>query len=89
VRSVHRRGDVGHLQKLGQVVAGEHEHREHAVGAVDEGQALLLGQLHRLQAGGAERLGRGPRLSVVHDIAFAHDGERDVREWSEVAGTAE
>ncbi len=41
----HRGGDVGDLEQVTQVVDGEHEHAEHAVGAVDEGEALLLGEL--------------------------------------------
>ena len=38
----HRRRDVGDLEQQAQVGDGQDEHAEHAVGAVDEGQALLL-----------------------------------------------
>ena len=40
----HRRGDVGCAQQQVEVVAGEQQLAEHAVGAVDEGQTLLLGE---------------------------------------------
>ena len=54
----HRRGDVRGAQQQPQVVAGQHEHAEHAVGAVDQRQALLLGQHHRLDPGRGQRVGR-------------------------------
>jgi hypothetical protein len=43
----HRCGHVGESQEPVEVVAGEDEHPEHAVGAVEEGEAFLLGQLDR------------------------------------------
>ena len=49
------------VEQPAQVGERQHQHAEHAVGAVDQRQALLLGQLDRLDAGGAQRLGGGPQ----------------------------
>ncbi len=86
----HRRGDVGGAQQHPQVGDREHQHPEHAVGAIDEREALLRDQLDRGEAGGGERLGGGPQraVGVVHR-ALAHQRERAVRERGEVAGAAE
>ena len=43
----HRGGDVGRGQQDVEVVQRQHEHAEHAVRAVDEGEALLLGERDR------------------------------------------
>ncbi len=86
----HRGGEVGGAQQRPQVVQGEHQHAEHAVGAVDEGQALLLGERDRRETGGRQRLGGGlqPAGGVAH-LALAHDRERAVRERGEIARAAE
>ena len=47
---------------VAQVGDGEDQHAEHAVGAVDEGEALLLGQLDRRRS--RPRPGRRPRASA-------------------------
>ncbi len=62
-------------------MGGEDEHAEHAVGAVDEGEALLLLQDDRGDARLGERLGGGLAHAVggAH-LALAHDGQRAVRE---------
>ena len=68
----------------------QHQHAEHAVGAVDQRQALLGGQLDRRQAGGGERVGGRHQGAVgVADLALAHQRERAVRQRRQVAGAAE
>ena len=68
----------------------QHQHAEHAVGAVDQRQALLLGQHDRRDAGGGERVGGRPQRAVgVADLALADQRQRAVRERGEVAGAAE
>ncbi len=86
----HRGRDVGRRHQGAEVVDREAEHSEHSVGAVDEGQTLLLGQGHRLDAGGGEG-GRGLRqvTTAVPHPALTHEDERAVRERRQVAGAAE
>ena len=50
-----RGGDVGHPEQAVQVVDGEDQHAEHAVGTVDEGQALLGLELDRSKPGLAQQ----------------------------------
>ena len=76
----HRGGDVGMDDKRAQVVQREQQHAEHALGAVDEREAFLLRQLHRLDP---RRLGCGGAF------AFAHQRQCDVRERGEVAAATE
>ncbi len=69
---------------------GHHEHPEHAVRAVDEGEALLLAQLNRGDACCGERGGGCHERAVrVPRAALGDQGERTVRERGEVAGAAE
>ena len=57
-QGAHHVGGADEAQDLGQ---GEAAHRGHELGAVDEGQALLRLEGHRLEAGRGERLARlGP-----------------------------
>ena len=58
----HGRGDVGHPEQVVQVGQGEHQLAEHAVGAVDQRQALLLGEGDRRQTVRAQRVGRCPAV---------------------------
>ena len=53
-----RRGEVGGRDQPTQVGTGQHEHAEHAVGAVDQCEALLRGELDRRDPGRGQRLGR-------------------------------
>ena len=86
----HGRRQVGHADQRLQVVAGEREHAEHAVGAVDEGEALLGGQPYRLETGRRQRRGGVGEVAVrVAYGALAHQGQRAVRERCEVARAAE
>ena len=86
----HRRRDVGGAQQEVEVVGGQQQHAEHAVGAVDQREALLLGQLHGRDAGRGQRLGRRARRTgrVAH-VALAHQRQRAVGQRGEVAGAAE
>ena len=87
----HRGGDIGRVEQHRQIVEREQQHPEHAVGAVDEGEALLLAQFERGDGCRGQRVGRGHRRSpgrVAH-LALAHRGERDVRQRREVARAAE
>jgi len=86
----HRGREVGSGEEAGEVVAGQGEHAEHPVGAVDEGEAFLFGQRDRLDAGRSHGLGRGAPLSggVAHP-PLPDQGERAVGERGEVPGAAE
>ena len=55
-----RAGQVGRLDQHQRVVDGEGEQRLHRLGPVDQGQALLRGQLQRLDAVLGQHLGAGP-----------------------------
>ena len=73
-----------------EVVRREHEHAEHPVGAVDQGEALLRGQGHGLDARGGQRGGgREALAAVVGHVALADERERAVRERRQVAARAE
>ena len=86
----HRGSDVGRTQQPAQVGDGHDQHAEHAVGAVDEGEPLLGGQLDRREPGRGERLGgRHQRAGRVADRALAHQRERAVGQRRQVAGAAE
>lgn len=83
-------GDVGRLVEGVEVGEGHDQHAEHAVGAVEEGEALLLLELDGRDAGGGEQLARGLDHAVgALGVTLAHEGQGAVRERREVAGTAE
>ena len=50
----HRRGDVGRGRERAQVCEGEHEHAQHPVGPVDEGEPLLRLESQRCNPGRLE-----------------------------------
>ena len=85
----HRRGDVGLAQQRRRVVDGETEHPEDRVGAVGDGEALLLGELDRAQSGTSQRLAAGHPVAVEHRFALAEQDERGVGERGEIAAGAE
>ncbi len=85
----HRCGEVGGVGEPVEIVEREDEHPEHPVGAVDEGQPLLLAELDGSQPVLDERLSRGPDHAVVDDVPLPHERERAVREGREVARAAE
>ena len=76
----HRRRDVGRAEQHVEVGEREHEHAEHAVGAVDEGQAFLGLQRDRRDAGGGHLVGA---------LALADQRQADVGQRREVATGAE
>jgi hypothetical protein len=86
----HRGGDVGGREQVVQVGQGEDQHPQHAVGAVDERQALLGLEGQRRDAGLAEGLGgRAGDAVGVDDLALADQRERAVGQRREVARGAE
>ena len=82
----HGRGDVGRRHQTPEIVDGQAQHPEHAVGAVDESQTLLLLQLDRLDASVEERIGRLHHLPVDSHGPLTHQGEGTVRERREITG---
>ena len=58
----HGCGDIGQPEQVVQIGQREHQLAEHAVGAVDQGQAFLLGEGDRRQPVLAQRV--GGRLQV-------------------------
>ena len=92
-----RGGDVRRRQQLAQVRDGHQQHAQHAVGAVDQRQALLFGQHHRLDAvlrRAARRRGGRPEPPIERAVragrlALAHQHQRAVRQRREVAGAAQ
>ncbi len=85
-----RGGDVGGGVEPLQVVYRHEQHAEHAVGAVEEGQALLLAQLDGHDAVRGEQLPGGPDDPVgAFGVTLAHQREGAVAEGGEVAGAAE
>jgi hypothetical protein len=86
----HGRGDVGRREEPAEVGEGQHQHAEHAVGAVDQRQALLLGQLDRRDPVGGQRLGGVPESpGAVADLSLAHERQRHRRQRGQVAGASE
>jgi hypothetical protein len=86
----HRCGDVGDGREHPQVGEREQQHAEHAVGAVDEREALLGLQRHRLDAVLGEDLAGGSAgAGGVVDLALAQQRQRDGRQGREVAGAPE
>ncbi len=86
----HRRRDVDGGEQALEVGQGHDEHAEHPVGAVDEGEALLLGERDRGDARSGEDLigGTGDTVGALRD-AFAHDDERARGQGREVARATE
>ncbi len=81
--------DVGRPQQGGGVERRQHEHPEHPVGAVDEGQALLGLQRDRPEAGRTQRGGRRPALAGDEHLALAQRRQGHVGERRQVAAAAE
>ena len=66
----HGRGHVRRPQQPGQVGAGQHEHAEHAVGAVDQRQPLL-GLEGQVEGGGD--VGEGRQVAAAAERAELGD----------------
>lgn len=85
-----RGGDVGGLVEGVEVGEGHDQHAEHAVGAVEQGEALLLAQLDGLDPVLGEQFAGGPYDAVgALGVALAHQGQGAVRQRGEVAGATE
>ena len=86
----HRGGQVGNVDQVTQVIQSHEQHAEHAVGSVDEGQALLLGELERLNTGFGKQL-RDWTFNAfsIAGAAFAEQHDCAVGERREVAGATE
>ena len=87
----HRGRDVGEPQQVVEVGQREDQLTEHAVGAVDEGEALLLGQ----RDGGQAVLGEGLRGRLDHlagsgpHVPLADHRQCHVRQRGQITGAAE
>ncbi len=83
-------GDVGGLVEGVEVGEGHDQHAEHAVGAVEEGEALLLAQFDGGDPVLGEQLAGGPDGAVrALRLPFSHEGEGAVGQRGQVAGAAE
>ncbi len=85
----HRSSEVSGVQQQFQVGERQHQHAQHAVGAVDQRQALLLRQHHGGEAVVGERLCCRALAAAVDDSALTDEHECAVGERCEVAGAAE
>ncbi len=81
-------GDVRRGGEARGVAEGEGAERGHVLGAVDEAQALLGGQLDGREARRGERLAGGHLAAGEARLALADEGERQVRERRQIAGRA-
>ena len=86
-----RGGDVGHGEQVPRVVDRQQQHAEHAVGAVDQRQALLGGQ--RRSAAARPRCSASaaghPGAVLAEHPALAEQHQRAVGQRGQVAGGAE
>ncbi len=86
----HRRGDVGDAQQPVEIGDGEHEHAEHPVGAVDQGEPFLGPQDERLEIRLGEGGGAVDQAAVgAARLALAEQHQRDRGQRGEVAAGAE
>ena len=75
---------------MANVLYCQDEHCGHAVGPIDQGEALFFAKFDRCDAGCRERIGGIERVArAVSDAAFAHEDERTVGEGSKVTRTSE
>ena len=73
-----------------QVGQGQHQHAEHAVGAVDQRQALLGTQGERGDPGLAQGVdGRTTGAGAVQHLTLTAGGQGDGRQWCQVTGAAQ
>jgi hypothetical protein len=85
-----RGSEVGEHEQFAQVGDREQQHPEHPVGAVDEREALLLGERHGGEPGGVQCLpGVVSPAVAVGDGALPHERQGTVGERREVPRTAE
>jgi hypothetical protein len=85
-----RRGHVRHGEQVAGVLDGEQQHAEHPVGAVDQREAFLGGEVERAQAGVVQGLrGGGTGTVLAEHPALAEQHQRAVRQRCQVAGRAQ
>ncbi|CAL9309696.1 hypothetical protein SUDANB135_04538 [Streptomyces sp. SudanB135_2055] len=85
-----RGGDVGALVQGVQVGEGHDQHAQHAVGAVEEREPLLLAQLDRGDPVlGQQLTGRAHDTVGALRVPLAHERERAVGQGRQVAGAAQ
>src|SRR5215208_2381121 len=84
----HRRGYIGCLQEYAQVLEGEQQHREHTVGAVDQGEAFFGSELQGSDAGARHGVESLDWFPTFQQQAFPHEAEADVGEGGEVPARA-
>jgi hypothetical protein len=85
----HRRRDVRRGEQPAKVGDGQHQHAQHAVGAVDEGESLFFPQRDRCNPGLAQRIRRLPELaSRVAHLALPGERQRAVGERGEISRAA-
>jgi len=86
----HRCTHICDVQQLAEVGQRQQQHAQHAVGAVDEGKALLLGQYHRTELRAAQRRRRRQQRAVgVEHLALTHQRQRDRGQRRQVARATE
>ncbi|MBW8701257.1 hypothetical protein MBT84_16760 [Streptomyces sp. MBT84] len=82
--------DVGRLVEPVEVRECHDQHAEHAVGAVEEGEALLLVQFDGVDAVLGEEFGGRPHHTVgTFRLALAQERQRTVGQRGQIAGAAE
>src|SRR4028118_599731 len=81
----HGRRQVRRVQQQPEVFERQDEHRQHPVGAVYEGEPLLLPHHERLEAPTRERFRRRDRLPVLQRPALAAEAQDYVGERCQVA----
>ena len=85
----HRRDHVGLGEEPLDVDDGEAEHAQDGIGAVGDGETLLLGEFDRFESGVAQGVGGRSLLAAMHDVALAEQRERPVGQRGEVAARPE
>ena len=85
----HRARDVGGACDPLGTDRREDPQCEHALGPIDQGQALLVQQLDRFQALGAQCARAVGELAVDLDLSLAHERQCEVSQGSEVSGCPE
>ena len=85
----HGAGDRSDAEDLLGVEQRQHAHRLHRLGAVDQGEAFLRLQHHRLEPRPAQRLAAGEPLATEERLALADQDQRQVGQRSEIAARAD
>ena len=84
-----RAGEVGDAREPPRPHERERGHRGHELRAVDQREALLRREPHRLEPGRGERLGAAQQRALEPRLALADERQRQVGERREVAARAD